>query len=226
MLRLSRIRALCFDVDGTLRDTDDQYVDALARRLRRVRFLFPAGDPAPFARKAVMALESPGTFLYGLPDRLGIDLHLAALSEAIERRLPPRPARRFTLIPGAREALLALRPRYPLAVVSARDERSTLAFLRAFDLEDVFVCVATALTCRHAKPYPDQILWAAQRMGVPPSACLMIGDTTVDIRAGRAAGAQTVGVLCGFGEEKELRRAGADAILASTADLPALLQRA
>ena len=36
----------------------------------------------------------------------------------------------------------------------------------------------------------------------------MIGDTTVDIRAGRSAGAQTVGVLCGFGEENELRRIG------------------
>ncbi len=228
MLDLSRIRALCFDVDGTLRDTDNQYVDALARRLRWARFLFPAGDPAPFARKVVMALESPGTFLYSLPDRLGIDLQVAALSsalsEAIERRLPARPARRFTLIPGAREALLAVGRRYPLAIVSARDERATLAFLRQFDLQPLFACVATALTCRHAKPYPDQIIWAAQRMGVPPSACLMIGDTTVDIRAGRAAGAQTVGVLCGFGEEKELRRAGADVILPGTADLPALLE--
>jgi HAD superfamily hydrolase (TIGR01509 family) len=224
MLDLSRIRALCFDVDGTLRDTDNQYVDALARRLRWARFLFPAGDPAPFARKAVMALESPGTFLYSLPDRLGIDLQVAALSEAIERRLPPRAARHFTLIPGARETLIAVGRRYPLAIVSARDARNTLAFLRQFDLEALFVCVATALTCRHAKPFPDQIVWAAQQMGVSPSACLMIGDTTVDVRAGRAAGAQTVGVLCGFGEEKELRRAGADVILPGTADLPALLQ--
>lgn len=224
MLDLSRIRAVCFDVDGTLRDTDNQYVDALARRLRWARCLFPAGDPAPFARRVVMALESPGTFLYSLPDRLGIDLQVAALSEAIERRLPPRPAGRFTLIPGARETLIAVGRRYPLAIVSARDARATLAFLRVFDLERLFVCVATALTCQHAKPFPDQIVWAAQHMRVPASACLMVGDTTVDVRAGRAAGAQTVGVLCGFGEENELRRAGADVILPSTADLPALLQ--
>jgi phosphoglycolate phosphatase len=51
----------------------------------------------------------------------------------------------------------------------------------------------------------------------------MVGDTTVDIRAGRAAGAQTVGVLCGFGEEAELRRQGADLILPSTADLDEVL---
>jgi phosphoglycolate phosphatase len=59
-------------------------------------------------------------------------------------------------------------------------------------------------------------------MGVAPESCLMIGDTTVDMRAGKSAGAQTVGVLCGFGEENELRRAGADAIFKSTADLKEL----
>ena len=51
----------------------------------------------------------------------------------------------------------------------------------------------------------------------------MVGDTTVDIRAGKAAGAQTVGVLCGFGQEPELRRAGADLILPDTAALAQVL---
>jgi len=50
-------------------------------------------------------------------------------------------------------------------------------------------------------------------MNVSPENCLMIGDTTVDIRAGKSAGAQTVGVLCGFGEEPELKQMGADLIL-------------
>ena len=47
----------------------------------------------------------------------------------------------------------------------------------------------------------------------------MVGDTSVDIRAGKAAGAQTVGVLCGFGEESELRGQHADMILSMTAEL-------
>jgi phosphoglycolate phosphatase-like HAD superfamily hydrolase len=46
----------------------------------------------------------------------------------------------------------------------------------------------------------------------------------VDIRSGKAAHAQTVGVLCGFGEEPELRRHGADLILASTAELGNILK--
>jgi len=47
----------------------------------------------------------------------------------------------------------------------------------------------------------------------------MIGDTVTDIQAGKRAGAQTVGVLCGFGEEKVLKHAGADLIIDNTPDL-------
>ena len=60
-------------------------------------------------------------------------------------------------------------------------------------------------------------------MNVSPENCLMIGDTTVDIRAGKSAGAQTVGVLCGFGEEPELRKMGADEILEDTTGLLGIL---
>jgi N-acetyl-D-muramate 6-phosphate phosphatase len=54
----------------------------------------------------------------------------------------------------------------------------------------------------------------------------MIGDTTIDIRTGVSAGAQTVGVLCGFGTENELRRTGANLILRTTSDLLAVLMPA
>ena len=97
-------------------------------------------------------------------------------------------------------------------------------FLDQFELRPYFALVVTALTAEHTKPYPDPILYAAEKMGVNPQNCLMIGDTTVDIRAGKAAGAQTVGVLCGFGEEPELRHQGADLILESTAKLADVLK--
>jgi phosphoglycolate phosphatase len=86
-----------------------------------------------------------------------------------------------------------------------------------------FDAVITGQSAERTKPYPDPILLAAKRMGVKPDECLMIGDTTVDIRAGKSAGAQSVGVLCGFGEEPELRRMGADMILNTTSDLAGLL---
>ena len=81
-----------------------------------------------------------------------------------------------------------------------------------------------ATTCglqdtRRLKPHPEPVQLAAQRLGVPVEKCVMIGDTTVDVKSGRRAGAWSVGVLCGFGEPKELARAGAHLVLDSTADL-------
>ncbi len=215
-----RVQGIFFDVDGTLSDTDDLMVARLTRFLRPFRFLFPRRTPQQVARRVVMALEEPFNTLYAWPDRLGIDDELVRLASWLARLLPHR-SPEFRLVPGVREMLAALAPHYPLAVVSARPEASTLAFLDAFGLRDVFCCIATAQTCEHTKPYPDPVLWAAERMGLPPDAGVMVGDTVVDVLAGKAAGAQTVGVLCGFGEAEELRRAGADLVIEAT---PALVE--
>jgi phosphoglycolate phosphatase-like HAD superfamily hydrolase len=217
-LDLSRIRALCFDVDGTLSDTDDMYVNKVARYLPR--FLFH--DPQRAARRFVMWVESPGNALLGLPDIIGLDDELLGLWEWLNRHRP-RPMKHFMMVPGIKEMLERLYGHYPMAVVSARDETSTRAFLDQFELTKYFQEIVTAITAEHTKPFPDPILYAAEKMSVAPEACLMIGDTTVDIRAGEAAGAQTVGVLCGFGERAELERRGADLILSNTSELADVL---
>jgi len=222
-LDLSRIKALCFDVDGTLSDTDDLWTAKLAGWLKPLRFLFPNHDPHIFARRAIMAAESPGNLAYQTLDWARLDDDLARLFNWYARRRPHRAPHKFAIIPQVHEALLTLHPRYPISVVSARDQATTLAFLDHYELRGLFQCVATSQTCEYTKPYPHPILWAAEQMGVQPHEVLMIGDTTVDIRAGLAAGGQTVGVLCGFGDERELRRAGAHCILQSTAELPQIL---
>ena len=222
-LDLTRIKALCFDVDGTLSDTDNQFIQKIVRWLSPVRFLFPNNDPQPLARMFVMKTETPGNYLFGIPDRLGIDDELAALGDWIFRAGLGKAQDPFLLVPGVDEMLSRLKPHYPMAVVSARGGRSTDIFLRQFNLDSYFEVVVTAQTCEHTKPYPDPIHWAAAQMGVKAAQCLMIGDTTVDILAARAAGAQSVGVLCGFGESAELKRAGADILLNTTALLPDVL---
>ena len=223
-LDISRIQALCFDVDGTLRDTDDQMVLRLSRQLRLVRFLFPGRDPERFARWFVMTVETPGNFIFSLPDRVGLDDELAAANEWLFRRgLRREQHRELMIINGVKESLAHLVEHFPMAVVTARGKRGTLAFIEQHDLDRHFRAVASAQTCSRTKPFPDPVLWTAEQMGVPPENCLMIGDTTVDMRAGKAAGAQTVGVLSGFGTERELLRTGADLVLPSVAELPAAL---
>ncbi len=222
-LDISRIKALCFDVDGTLSDTDDQFVLKLLKWLRPVKFMFKDHNPRPLARKIVMMTESPGNFVYGIPDRLGIDDEIAAFGDFIYRLGLGKSHQPFLLIPNVDRMLAQLKPHFKMAVVSARGGRSTQIFLEQFNLLPYFEAIATAQTCEHTKPYPDPILWAAEQMGVAPAECLMIGDTTVDILAAKAAGAQSVGVKCGFGEADELHQAGADSILETTSLLPEVL---
>jgi len=213
-LDLSRIKALCFDVDGTLSDTDNLYAGKVSRFLPR--FLFK--DPDHSARRFVMWIEAPGNAMLSLADTLGIDDKMVAVIEWLSRH-SKRSSREFLLVPGVDEMLKQLHGRYPMAVVSARNEKGTMAFLEQFDLVKYFDAIITGLSAKHTKPYPDPVLLAAKIMSVAPENCLMIGDTTVDVRAGKSAGAQVVGVLCGFGEEAELIKMGADLILPTTPKL-------
>lgn len=218
-LDLQRIRALCFDVDGTLSDSDDLYARQYAAWMRRAPFV---RRPEVLARRLVMWLESPGNAMMSLSDTVGLDGLAIPLIDWVYRHLP-RKRREYLVTPGVADMLPRLKQRYPLAAISARDERNTMGFLDTSGLTPYFSVILTALSARHTKPYPDPILLAARMMGVQPEECLMIGDTTVDVRAAKAAGAQAVSVLCGFGEEAELRRMGTDLILPATADLENVL---
>lgn len=222
-LNIPRIRGLCFDIDGTLSDTDDLAVQKLAHFLRPLRFLLSGKDESRAARRIIMAAEMPGNWLINLPDRLGVDDTLAPVMDFFVRHMLTPGVTPHLIIPGVMEMLEALHSRFPMSIVSAREQGSSQRFITAFGLQRFFPVVATARTCAHTKPYPDPVLWAAAQMGLPPENCLMVGDTTVDIRSGRAAGAQTVGVLCGFGRPDELARAGADLLLESTAELSNVL---
>ena len=218
-LDIPRIQAFCFDLDGTLSDTDDQFVLKFTRLLYPFSFALKNHDPKPLARQMVMFTEAPGNFLLGLPDRLNFDQSIARVGDFLYQKGLGKHAEPFLIIPGVQELLAKLSQRYPLSVVSARGERSALQFLDQFELRKYFQAIACAQTCVHTKPYPDPVLWAARQMGVAPENCLMVGDTPVDIRAGKAAGTQTAGVLSGFGIESELHKSGADQIFTTAVDL-------
>ena len=216
-----RVEAICFDIDGTLADTDDAYVQRLARALYPLSFMTTGEARQKLARRLVMAAETPVNAITTLLERTFLNRTFGILRNTLHRLRGEREP--HLLIPGVRTMLEALVAHYPLAIVTAREERSTENFLRATKLRPLFRCVATARTCSRAKPHPAPVRWAATQIEVSPEACVMVGDTTVDIRSGVSAGAQTVGVLCGFGQRHELERAGANLILDSTAELTEVL---
>jgi HAD superfamily hydrolase (TIGR01509 family) len=236
-LDLPRIRALCFDVDGTIADTDDHLVAQLAALLDAVPMV--SGRRAErVARQVVMAAETPVHAAYALLDQFGLDAPVsrlrARLKAAKARGADPGGTRSIQaadevphdMMVGVQEMLQTLATHYPMCTITTGTAPRVERFLEHYKVRELFTSVVGSQTTLRMKPHPEPLLYAAQAMGVAPQECLMIGDTTIDVRTGKSAGAQTVGVLCGFGTEAELRRTGANLILRTTSDLLAVLMPA
>jgi phosphoglycolate phosphatase len=213
------VDAILFDLDGTLIDTDDQAVERLAQRLQRLHW--PNSEGA--ARWLVMAAETPGNASITFLDMLGLDAPLRSLYARLYKWRGLHTRENFCIMAGVRDMLSALEARYKLAVVTTRGQKDADAFLDQYDLHDLFGTLATCESTWRLKPHPSPVRYAAKQLNVPVERCVMVGDTTVDVRSARKAGAWTVAVLCGFGERKELERAGAHVILEHTSQLASIL---
>lgn len=220
----SRVKALLFDIDGTLSDSDDRMVEVVSYKLGFLKRFISEENLQKFARWFVHFAERPGNWALELADRLSLD-HLIAKYldwQEIKRNLP---AEHFPIIPGIVPMLDELLQEYPFAIVTARNEITTRQFLSHNHLEAYFPLVISSQSCQRTKPFADPLLYAAEILAVPIENCLMIGDTVTDVRAAKAAGAQSLSVLCGFGQEKDLRRAGTGKILPTTSLLAEFLKR-
>jgi HAD superfamily hydrolase (TIGR01509 family) len=200
-------------------DSDDQVVESVALWLRRIGWRFPHRA----ARALVMAAETPLNGLMTLLDALGLDAPLVSAWTRSRRLRSGSTELDYRLMKGAGTMLAELNQRYRLAVVTTRGRRDAEAFLAQHALGDLFEVLVTRESTRRLKPHPEPIRRAAGQLGVPVERCVMVGDTTMDVRSARRAGAKAVAVLCGFGERPELERAGADVVLDQVSDLSSVL---
>lgn len=214
----SSLQAILFDLDGTLIDTDDVAVAALASRLSPLM----GSRAQTTARRFVMGIETPGNGLITWLDRLHLDQPLFHLKEWLGQQGIKEKS--YQLIPGVAELITQVQGRYRLALVTTRSQKDIAAFLEQHPMiASVMETACGSQDTRRLKPHPAPVQLAAQRLGVSVQNCLMVGDTTVDVVAARRAGAWSVGVLCGFGERQELENAGTHYILETTAHLEQLL---
>ena len=217
--RIQGVQAVFFDLDGTLIDTDDQAVAGASKWLSRLGFRCPEQK----ARRLVMALESPLNTAMTILDLLGLD----GLVHRIKEIKPIKPAggRIFLPIEGLDEIVEKLSHRYVLAIVTTRSRRDADIFLEENGLGGRFRAVVARESTWRIKPHPAPLLKAAELCSVPIGRCLMVGDTALDVRAAAQAGALSAAVLCGFGQNGELRRSGAHIILKHTRDLLGVLRK-
>ena len=214
--RLPDPGALVFDLDGTLVDTVRTRIDGWLRAFAEIDL--PA-DRDHVAR----LIGSDGK-------RLAKEVAQAADRELDEQRaeeldrragqlydvfnVDPRP------LPGARDLLSALHSgaRIPWAIATSSRAQQVLASVDALRLPRRPLIVDGSHV-RHAKPDPDLLLLAAERLGVEPGRCWCIGDATWDVTAARAGGLVSIGIATGAVDGRALTDAGADATLASLVDL-------
>ncbi len=215
----ARIKAIFFDLDGTLIDTDDALLEALAGRLERFSSLFPDKNPRRLLRRAMLAAEGPVNRVVTVLDMIGLDDNLFSIGDRLRRLRGLAVQGKYVAVEGVVNMVQALSGPYRLGIITTRSRRDASAFLQQYRLEGLFNVIAAREDTRRLKPHPEPVHYAGNLLGLSPRDCVMVGDTAVDIISAKAAGSYAIGVLCGFGEREDLVAAGADLILEATAQL-------
>jgi len=201
-----RTQGIIFDLDGTIVDSRNAYLEAAKTTFRALG----QKPPAPEVLLEIprrLELKQPISNLFGFDSRSFLDLYLKTYYAITKER-----TKLITNIPVTLEKLSG---RVKLAMVTMRyvPRQVILEELEYFGIAQYFLCVVTALDTSEPKPSPEALIKTSHAIDVPLHDCVIVGDSVCDIRAGKAAGAKTVAVLSGLFSWEELARENPDLIL-------------
>ncbi len=217
----NNVRAVLFDLDGTLIDSAPD-LGAAADKMRVDRGL-PSLPLEGYRHMAGAGARGMLGIAFGMtPDHPEYDVMREEFFRNYERCMTER-TRAFQGVGELIESLLGQGLAW--GVVTNKSMRFTGPLVQAMPLFASAGAVVGGDTTPHPKPHPAPLLEAARRLSLNPQDCVYVGDDERDVAAGRAAGMATVAAGYGYlGANAEARRWGADAHIASPLELLGLLQ--
>jgi len=197
-----RIRAVAFDLDGTLIDTMDDLVASVNLMLGML------GAPE-LAEARIRTLVGNGVetlVLRALNDSVGsASSHAARRSAALAlfRRLYGQQLyKRRKVYPGVIDTLRSLSEAgISLCCITNKDSAFAEPLLKLAGLSEFFSFTLCADRAEDRKPSPNMLLAACSRLGIAPAEMLYVGDSSMDIAAARAASLPVIAVSYGYGKD-------------------------
>ena len=188
------IKAVFFDLDGTLADTAPDLGHALNRQ-RSARGL-PALPLALIRTEASAGARG----LLGLGFNIGPDdPGYQAMRDEFLDFYAARLCHDTHLFPGITELLEQLDARaLPWGIVTNKPARFTLPLLQLLGLNQRAACIISGGDTTHSKPHPEPLLAASSALAVAPAACIYLGDDMRDVEASLAAGMEPVIARYGY----------------------------
>jgi len=210
------IQAVVFDMDGVLVDSEPFGFEALRRVMARYGVSYAEEENAELLGRTTLDSCRILKARHRLPDseETLADWYVEGMLEQIARGPIP--------MAGVPEVLRRVRAAgYRMALASSAELRVIDANLAALALRPLFEAVVSGTQVARGKPAPDVFLAAAERLGVPPAACLVVEDSRNGLLAAKAAGMRCAVVPCAQTRHQEFGEA--DHRIAALPELLALL---
>lgn len=187
------VRAVLFDLDGTLLDTAPDMIAALnALRAEESR------APLPYAlARTQVSHGSTGLLRLAFPELAGDDFE--RMRERYLSLYKSRLTQETSLFEGCATVLDALARQGILwGVVTNKPAFLTEPLLAALGLAQRAGCIVSGDTLTERKPHPAPLLHAARQLALPPQQCIYVGDAERDVQSARAAGMSVLLALYGY----------------------------
>jgi len=213
------MKAVGFDLDGTLIDSTDAIVASFMHSFERI------GRPLPTRDAVVSTISVPLEKQFLLIDD-GVEDVATATAIYREHYVRESPATTVVL-PSVREALEELsRAGVAIGMATSKRRSSAEVLLEHLGIAKYFACCIGPEDVTNAKPHPEPIHTLMRRMDVSAPDFVYVGDTHLDVQSAQAAGARCWAVTTGYATRDVLIDAGADEIFDNIADVAKSVLRA